>query len=227
MSIQAKISRSYRWRIGVVGIAAIAFGCWFIYDWQVGYPKKRALWLEYQSVVDPDGDGQLVDNFEKAWAEHAEAKGLSTSKPKQISETDIQTQLYYGLPCFLVGLPFAVSALLMGRRFVEADDDAVWDHKGTRATWDQVSEIDKSRWATKGIAVIHVEGGKRIVLDDWKYDRTPTQQIMARVESKVAGDVPGAAAAKEPAEAAPEAAAPEADAPEGESAEAPAVKPEA
>lgn len=214
MSIKAKISRSYRWRIGIVGLAAVAFGCWFIYDWQVGYPGQRELWLEYESVV-RDDDGELVDNFEKAWADHAEANGLSADKPKEISETDIQTQLYYGIPCFLVGLPFLFSALLMGRRYVESDEDAVWDHKGTRAAWDEVREIDKSRWATKGIAVIHTADGKRIVLDDWKFDRKPTQQIMARVESKVASDVPGAGSA-EPAESAEEedAAQPDTEAPD-------------
>ena len=188
MSIRTKISNGYRWRIGIVGLAAVAFGCWFIYDWQIGYPKKQERYQEYRSVVDPDGDGELLGNYQEVWYDYATEKGYSTSEPKEITDSDVQTQLYYGLPCFLVGLPFFGSFLLMGRRFIETDDDAIWDHKGNRAAWDQITEIDKSRWQTKGIAVIHFDAGdgeKRIVLDDWKFERNQTQRIMAHVDGKV------------------------------------------
>ncbi len=207
MSTRATISPSYRWRIGIVGLAAVAFGCWFIYDWKIGYPAKQALYNEYQSVVAPEGDGKLLGNYQQAWHEYATAKGYSTSEPKEVSDRDIETQLYYGLPCFLVGIPFVVSCLLMGRRFVEVDDEQVWDHKGRKATWDQITHIDKSRWATKGIAVIEYKAEgvtKRITLDDWKYDRAATQSILAQVEAKTAGGEVAEAPATEADAPAPE-----------------------
>jgi len=181
MSIRANISPSYRWRIGIVGIAALAFAAYCYYDGAVAYPAQKERWDTYQQVIE-----QYPETYQKEWVALAQSKGWKTEFPTERTDTDILTQYIMGGGCTLVGVFFFGSFLMMSRRFVETDDHAVWDHK-KKATWDQITDIDKSRWPSKGIAVVHfTEGGqdKKIVLDDWKFDRNATQRIMAHVEAK-------------------------------------------
>ncbi|NBC11262.1 MAG: hypothetical protein GVY24_05925 [Planctomycetes bacterium] len=181
MSIRANISSSYRWRIGIVGIAALAFAAYCYYDGAVAYPAQKQRWEAYQQLIE-----QHPETYQKQWVALAESKGWKTEFPTERTDTDILTQYIMGGGCTLVGAFFFGSFLMMSRRFVETDDHALWDRK-SKATWDQITDIDKSRWQNKGIAVVHFkEGGqdKRIVLDDWKFDRNATQRIMAHVEAK-------------------------------------------
>ncbi len=181
MSIRANISSSYRWRIGIVGIAALAFAAYCYYDGAIAYPAQKERWDRYSELVE-----QYPETYQREWVALAETNGWKTEFPTERTDNDIMTQYIMGAMCTAVGLFFFGSFLMMTRRYVETDDEALWDRKN-RATWDQITEIDKTRWPTKGIAVVHFkEGGqsKRIVLDDWKFDRNETQRIMAHVESK-------------------------------------------
>lgn len=184
MPIKATISPSYRWRIGIVGIAALAFAAYCFYDGAIAYPAQKERWEAYQQVME-----EHPDTYQREWINHAEQRGWDTEFPAERTDTDILTQYLMGAGCTLVGALFFGSFLMISRRFVATDEDAVWDHK-KRAAWDQITDIDKSRWQTKGIGVIHFKdqgGDKRIVLDDWKFDRNATQRIMAHVEAKVGG----------------------------------------
>ena len=42
-----------------------------------------------------------------------------------------------------------------------ADDDGLRTSGGQRVTWDQIREVDKSRWQTKGIAFVNARWGRR------------------------------------------------------------------
>jgi len=171
MSIRANISSSYRWRIGIVGIAALAFAAYCYYDGAVAYPAQKQRWEAYQDLVE-----KHPETYQKQWVALAESKGWKTEFPTERTDGG----------CTLVGAFFFGSFVMMSRRFVETDDHALWDRKH-KATWDQITDIDKSRWQSKGIAVVHFkEDGqdKKIVLDDWKFDRNATQRIMAHVEAK-------------------------------------------
>ena len=61
--------------------------------------------------------------------------------------------------------------------------------KGQSVKWEQISKIDKTKWEKKGIAKLsYGEGGNVFVIDDLKFDREVTDQIMELVEEKVGAD---------------------------------------
>lgn len=190
MEIKATISRGYHLRIGLVGGVLLGLGLWFAWDWKIAWPAQRQRYLAYQAVVDPDGDGQRVDDFQTAWEAQAAEMGWDLAVPEEVTETQIRFQLYYAIACGVMAAPFLFLFATGRRRFIATDEQAIWDHRGRRATWAQVTGIDKSRWQTKGIAVAHYNADGRtgrLVLDDWKFDRNAIQRILAHVEAKVEG----------------------------------------
>jgi hypothetical protein len=53
-----------------------------------------------------------------------------------------------------------------------------------------VTQLDKSKWDRKGIAVVHYDSGaagpRRLVLDDFVYQRQPTDRIVEHIEGRIA-----------------------------------------
>jgi len=69
---------------------------------------------------------------------------------------------------------------------VTSDGSTLTTNRGQRVPFDALRSLDTSRWRTKGIAVVHYEvDGRagRIVLDDWKYQRSPTTEIFNQVRA--------------------------------------------
>ncbi len=187
MSIKAKISKGYRWRLAGVGLATLAFGGWFWYDGAIGYPKKQKIQLAFQEVQQDH-----PDTWQSVWNQMATENGWSTEQPGEpMTDMSIYTQYIFAAICIPIGLLFGAAYLNAARRWVAIDDEALTTNAGQRVTWDQVESIDKSRWDTKGIAVVHYRndaGGGRVVLDDWKFERAPTDQILEKLESHLSDD---------------------------------------
>jgi hypothetical protein len=55
---------------------------------------------------------------------------------------------------------------------------------------DQVTSLEKRQWRNKGIAkLIYNDGKKRtFVIDDFKFKRGPTDEILAEVEKRIGHD---------------------------------------
>ena len=56
---------------------------------------------------------------------------------------------------------------------------------------DRIVSIDKKQWKDKGIAKITYEDGgrnRRFVLDNYKFDRHPTTEILRQIEANVGPD---------------------------------------
>ena len=181
-STKTTISPSYRWRIGAVGLAMLAFGSWFLYDGMVAYPHKQNIQLEFQKV-----QKAYPESWQPIWNELAADNGWSTSQPGEpMTDLDIYTQSVFAAICLPIGLLFGVGFIRAGRRWTAIDDQALTTHTGQQVAWDQITSIDKSRWETKGIAVVHYRQGDkvgRVVLDDWKFTREPTREILTQLET--------------------------------------------
>lgn len=189
MAVRANISNGYIWRPGVIGAMMLLFSGWFLYDGFVGYPLQQKIWNDYHQIVQ-DNPGDPVEHA-RLWAEHAEANGWETSTPKkEITDKDIFTQKIIATITAPVGLYFLWTFLMTRGRWVEVDEQVISTSTGKRATYDEITSIDKSRWQRKGIAVVHFgQGGSadRIILDDWKYEREPTKRILAAIEERMPG----------------------------------------
>lgn len=67
-----------------------------------------------------------------------------------------------------LGLVLVVWGIVALRRVLVAASDGIGYRGKTRHPWTEITSVDASRLATKGILVLHFTGGARLVLDSWK-----------------------------------------------------------
>ncbi|MEZ6192739.1 MAG: hypothetical protein R3C45_15805 [Phycisphaerales bacterium] len=189
MAVRANISKGYIWRPGLIGIAALVFSAWFFYDGLVKYPRLMKMWDEYNQIVQ-DTPGDPVEQA-KLWAEHAQQNGWPKETPKKkMEDKDILTQKVLGFITAPVGLYFLFTFVMSLGRWIEADEQGVRTRSGQETDYASIKSIDKSRWQSKGIAVVQYEkAGQpgRITLDDWKFEREPIKRILEAIEERMPG----------------------------------------
>lgn len=192
MKHKAAMVMGYRVRLLIISLMLLLFTAWCAYDGFVAYPEQKELYEKYLQVTE---NAPLA---EKAWVEYAQANGLPTSEPSETTQMDIYTQYIMGGALLPIGLFMLAVFFITGTKWIGVDDDALVASGGKRATWDSIRDLDKSRWKTKGIAVVYFNHqGKpdKITLDDWKYERDTTVEILRVIEEKtgLGGDEPDTA----------------------------------
>ena len=73
-------------------------------------------------------------------------------------------------------------------RWIEANDEGLASSWGQSLNYDQITDVNKRQWRSKGIAKISYNDGrgtKRFVIDDYKFDRYPTDAILYEVEQRI------------------------------------------
>jgi len=187
MAVRANISKGYIWRPGLIGVAALSFSGWFLYDGTVKYPlqqEQHDTYIEvFQEHADPTEAGRV-------WETLATEKGWPTVKPTPREDKDIFTQKLLAGITAPIGLYFMATFLMTLGRWVEADEDGLRTNGGKATGYDGITSIDESRWKTKGIALVHFENdgmAGHILLDDWKFDRDRTRQIYDAVKERMPG----------------------------------------
>lgn len=190
MAVRANISKGYIWRPGLIGAAALIFSGWFFYDGLVKYPMQQRMAGEYAKVYQEHTDPIEAD---RAWDQLATANNWPTSKPTPRTDTDIRTQMILGGITGPVGLYFLATFLLSLGKWIEADEQGVRTKSGQATDYASIKSIDKSRWQSKGIAVVQYESNSqsgRITLDDWKFEREPIKRILEAIEERMPGGGP-------------------------------------
>jgi len=178
-----------------MGIVAIGFAGWSLYDGMVKYPAQRQqgfseFKVDYKSSFnDPKVNAMTVDQFEgiaeeKArieWAKYCHDRGI-----KMIPE--IFTQYIQAVVAFLAGI-YLISLPIRARgRWIEADEHGITSSWGESVPYDQIEQVNKRKWRDKGIAkVTYIDGGQRkmFVVDDFKFMREPTDQILYELEQRI------------------------------------------
>lgn len=178
-----------------MGIVAIGFAGWSLYDGMVKYPAQRKqgfneFKVDYKSEFsDPKLGAMTVDQFEgtadeKArieWAKYCHDRGI-----KMIPE--IFTQYIQALIAFLAGV-YLISLPIRARgRWIQADEHGITSSWGQSVPYDQIEQVNKRKWRDKGIAkVTYIDGGRRkmFVVDDFKFLREPTDQILYELEQRI------------------------------------------
>lgn len=190
MAIEAHVNPTWAWKWVIMAVFCLGFGGWCIYDGLVAYPEhnlKVAAFAHYQ----PDASEELFDatgqpagwsydasrlNYEghPDYPAFAESMGWSDEKPgKPKSDTDIMTQWIQ----LAITLVIAVSALgwvyaHKGTKLVATDEHLVGAN-GKQVAFAHITDINKAKWDSKGIAVVHYktpEGEQgTIKIDDWVY----------------------------------------------------------
>lgn len=187
MPIRADNDPKFSRRFLFMGIAAIGFSLWCLYDGFIKYPReqKRALVWE-EDFSDPNQPPE-------EWITYAEEQGWSTSIPQQSKteeayKTSIVGQYVMAAVAGLVGV-YLISIPLRARgRWIESTEDGIASSWGQCFKFDNVVNLEKRQWKNKGIAkVSYVENGRkrRFVIDDYKFDRYKADEILYELEQRI------------------------------------------
>jgi len=195
MNIKATMSSGYRWRLVLISVAMVAFGCWSLYDWKIAYPQKQ---VRYEAFMQLKADNPDAST-EQLWLEYAPTQGWSTKVPTGKTPQDIFTQLIMALITLPIGLFFTAKFLIESRHWVAMDDQGVTANGGRVAPWDSMTGLDKTKWQRKGIALLSYDDGGRtrtILLDDFKADRQAIKTIVTAVDMRLNPEEAAEAAAQ-------------------------------
>ena len=173
--IVARASRSYRTKWALMGVALLAYGWWSLYDGFVNWERENR-----QAV------------------ERAVAEGKPAPEKLPHNDLGILLNRIIGVTLQPLGLLLLGWAFYSSRGQYRLSDGTLEVPGHPPVPLGNVREIDKSKWDRKGIAYVSYDapGGKsgRLTLDDYIYERDPTDAILERVEAAVAGPAGSTAA---------------------------------
>ena len=180
--IKATISPTYRLRIAAMAGICLLYTLWCFWDAFVAYPNQQR---HAEAFAKAQEEG-ILDTEE--WAKTAEENGWNAEKDPGNPRTsgDILTQFIQAAISGPFALIFGVGFVRTLGRWIAIEGDGLNTSWGQRVSFSNISSLNKQRWKSKGIAVVrYEENGKprTIVLDDWKYTRQPTIDMVKIVES--------------------------------------------
>ena len=178
MPAEARVTPIWKKQKLFVAIFLLAIGGWFFYDGLIGYPKSNERWEAHEKFVKEDRVSQ--------WPDFAKSQGWSVTEPhKLLTKEDIVGQFAFGGLAALLGVITLAYWAVQKGRVVKTDADAVHTPAGTRVPFSAITGVGKKKWEAKGLATVRfeIEGRKgEFELDDYKYDRDATVQILAEIE---------------------------------------------
>jgi hypothetical protein len=179
--IAARYGRYYRNTRYIMTAVTIVMGFWFLYDGFVRYPAENAKIDELSQQRDAA----------QARSDDAELSRIGTELKAHSyhSKTDllIQRLLAFGLPP--LGLLLLIWALYNSRGEYRLADDILYVPGHPPVPLAAVRELDETLWDRKGIALLKYtlasgESG-RVKLDDFVYDRVPTDRIYEQIRASM------------------------------------------
>jgi hypothetical protein len=177
MTVHARISKEWRRRMTIMAIMLNGSALWFCYDGLIAWPSEAKRYAQLETVTadivaegtKPTGEDPAVT---RAWATYAKTHDLPVKVPKNRTPGDISGQRIIGGIFLAIGLSFVGWVALQHRKSVRADGDVITGADGETVHLDSIVEIDRRKWANKGIAyAIYEKDGKRrrLCLDDHKF----------------------------------------------------------
>ncbi len=200
MQVHARISKEWRRRMIFMGAMIWGSAGWFAYDGYVAWPAEEQRYqqlVELTADVVQEGDKITEKNPEvkQAWLTYATANDLKPKVPKHRSAGDLAGQRYIAGFFTLIGVIFTSWVLLQHRKDVRAEGEVITGAGGETVNFDEIIEMDRSKWETKGIAyAIYQREGKRrrLCLDDHKF--IGTEAIILEAEKRIADKPPPSSA---------------------------------
>jgi hypothetical protein len=188
MTIRAERDPRFYLRFLIIGLAALGFACWALYDGFIAYPLAQERALLFEKLLE-DGRGE-------DWDAEATERGWSTtppgeSKPHEEYEVDVKMQFWMAGLAGLVGFVPLLAVWRSRGRWIELSGNTITTSWGQTVPLDQAAQLEKRQWRNKGIAKLRYNDGgrtKTFVIDDFKFKREPTDQILVEVEKQIGID---------------------------------------
>ena len=164
------VARPDRWNRGkrlIFAFVLLAAGPWFAYDGWVKWPRHNA-----------------------------EARARDATNPPH-SDTDLMIQKVLGVSLPPIGLAYLAWILYSSRGVYRLRNDMVEVPGHPIIPVDAITQIDLQKWDRKGIAYLdynHNGRTGRFKLDDFIYDRKPTDDILDQIKARIAPEEPPAEA---------------------------------
>ncbi len=187
MTLRANFQTSYGWRYLMLTGGFLFAALFFAYDGFIGYPRKMVYAERYAELGDMEtSEKQLA--WKQITQENNWPRAVPVKTPEKIAE-DIRGQYFYGIICLCVAIPPLVLYLRTKGSWIESTPTGLTTSWGQSLDYSKVTQLDKKRWANKGIAVAtYPEGNlsRRFVFDDFKYEREPLGQMLRDLEQVLA-----------------------------------------
>ena len=211
LPLRAENNPKFYSRFKWLGLGAIAFMLYCLYDGYINYPAQmergEALFAIAEEVLPNEkkqeiasaGHGrtdayllikkQMPDYpaLKEAWETKAAAEGWPAIPPKKLrTEGDILGQYVMAAIALAGGVWFFTTVLRTYGRWFELIENGITSRWGESFSLDQVTAIDKKQWRDKGIARVRYKtsGGrqKTFVVDNYKYHKKTTDEILRQIE---------------------------------------------
>jgi len=195
MPAEARVTPVWKKQKLIVAVCFIGFAFYFFWDGAIGYPAADVRYHEWKQYYDA---GQLTE-----WPAIAQQHGWKSDEWKEWLDDPHQhglipkdrhghgkylEQFVCGAFALAVGLIVLAYWLIHRGRVLRTDEEAVYSPSGTRVPFDAITGLGKKDWEAKGFATVlyQIDGRKgRFLLDDYKFDREATHQILAEIEEKL------------------------------------------
>ena len=197
MTIRANFTNSFLIRYAFIAVVCLGFMFWCLYDGLIGYPKLMGPALAFQAIQErepkPSDSDAKREFLELAKENDWEMTAKKFEKISSIShlEADIFQQFAMAVVSMSIGLPFLFLLVRSRGSWMEASETGIHTSWGQAMQFDQITLLNKRKWKDKGIAKVQYEseGSKRkLILDDCKFDRDPTEEMLRLIESHISLD---------------------------------------
>ncbi|MDB4354102.1 hypothetical protein N9Z02_02245 [Akkermansiaceae bacterium] len=120
------------------------------------YPKDTDFGASWPEILS-DRDGMEGGNDEGLWKKFSGERGWKQNVDLQedfMSKYKIDQQLYAAIVCFILTAIALYFYLRTRGRAMKVDSDAYYSPEGHRIPFNTMTQIDKRKWETKGLATI-------------------------------------------------------------------------
>lgn len=187
MDLKATIAKGYRNRLILIALGALLYAAWCLYDALVGYPDGQRAREAFEQV-----QLEHPEDWKSQWPAVADENGWDgTREPEEVSDMNIMTQWLQFAIVFPIGAYCLYSLAMWSRRYIGADDAKLYASGGVEVPYEKVVRVDAARWASKGIARVAYDlghGEQDLIIDDWKYEREPSDGVYERLRQHVDAD---------------------------------------
>lgn len=195
MQIRAENDPKYGRKFLIMGICALGFALYCLYDGVIGYPARRDKGFDefkqdYKAHFKDENQLQLgLAEFEASVGDEQRLEWDRYAHDRDIpSKPDVIMQFIMAIAMSVAGLLLVSNPLRARGRWIAIGPEGVSSSWGESFGPEQVDLIDKRKWKSKGIAKVHYQAGKqraKFVVDDYKFDRYRTDAILYLLEQRV------------------------------------------
>ncbi len=193
-TLRAHTEKKFLLKFLLIGVACSAFAGWAIYDVLIEYPAQIPRLEAWEELLASDhlDDEQRVQEYRRL----AEENGWSSKRPtgdetlKKLKENFIWN---YGfiIGGLGIGIPLIGWYLLNRNKWIElTGGNQITSSWGQTVEFDTITQFDKKKWQKKGIGVVYygTPAAKKFIIDDLKYERRTTDQIVNVLEKAIGVD---------------------------------------